>query len=294
MEVKAIYPGSFGEILQGKVKGRDILLSCPVNIYTKVKLTECDNPVKKINLKKSSNFLLNILKCWGYERYYKNINMEISSQIPRGKGLASSTADLCAVYYSLIEMFHRKFSERELIRNCVKVEPTDSIIFRKMTLFDYKHGKYKYILGDYLPYNILAFEGQRTIDTVEFNNKKLPDLSDVDDLVPILKEAVLEKNLGKLACVSTESIVRNQKRLYYDFLDRIMDIKSRTSGLGVIGAHSGNALGIIYGDKEKIDFGEKFSKNLKLKNIKIYKVKALENFDFIKNACERGADVYNG
>ena len=278
MEVTTIYPGSFGEILQGKIGNRDILLSCPVNIYTEVKLVECDNPVNRKNLRKSSDFLLNLLKCWGYERYYKNIDIEINSQIPRGKGLASSTADLCAVYYSIINMFSREFSELELIKNCVNIEPTDSIIFKKMTLFEYKNGRYRYTLGDYISYDILAFEGEKIIDTVEFNHRHLPDLSKVDDLLPLLKEAIVEKNLGKLAYVSTESIMRNQKRLYYDFLNKVIDIKERTSGLGIIGAHSGNALGIIYEDKEKIDFGEKLSKELKLKNIKIYRVKTLKKF----------------
>jgi L-threonine kinase len=278
MEAAAVYPGSFGEILQGKIDGKDILLSCPVNIYTEVKLIECDDPVRRMNLKKSSDFLLNILKCWGYERYYKNIDIEINSQIPRGKGLASSTADLCAVYYSLISMFNREFSESELIENCVNIEPTDSIIFKKMTLFEYKNGKYKCTLGDYMSYDILAFEGEKIVDTVEFNRRNLPELSDVDDLVPLLKGAIMEKNLSKLAYVSTESIIRNQRRLYYDFLERVIDIKDRTSGLGIVGAHSGNVLGIIYEDREKIDFGEKLLKKLKLKNIKVYRVKTLKKF----------------
>lgn len=275
MEVTATYPGSFGEILQGKIENKDILLSCPVNIYSEVKLIECDNPLRRVNLKKSSDFLLNILKSWGYERYYKNIDIEINSKIPQGKGLASSTADLCGVYYSLINMFNREFNESELIKNCVNIEPTDSIIFKKMTLFDYKNGKYKYTLGDYLSYNILAFEGNKIIDTVEFNHRNLPELSDVKSLIPVLKEAIKERNLEKLAYVSTESIIKNQKRLYYDFLNTVMDIKNRTSGLGIMGAHSGNVLGIIYEDEEKFHFGEKISKKLELKNIKLYGLKTL-------------------
>ncbi|MCI1945240.1 GHMP family kinase ATP-binding protein [Clostridium luticellarii] len=276
MEVTAAYPGSFGEIVQGKMENRDILLSCPVDVYTEVKLTECHNPVRRANLKKSSNFLFNILKSWGYEKYYKNIDIEINSQIPQGKGLASSTADLCGVYYCLIDMFNRKFNELELVRNCVNIEPTDSIIFKKMTLFDYKNGKYSCTLGDYLSYDVLAFEGYGAVDTVEFNHRDLPELSDVTALIPVLKEAVEEKNLEKLAYVSTESIIKNQGRLYYEFLDRIIDIKKRTSGLGIMGAHSGNALGIIYKGREEIDFAERISQKLNLKNIKLYKVKTLK------------------
>lgn len=280
MEFTTVYPGSFGEILQGKVKNRDLLLSCPVNLYTEVKIFECNNPLKKKYLKKSAEFLYNILKAWGEEDYYNNIDIEITSQIPYGKGLASSTADLCGVYYALLKMFKKEFNQNELMENCIKIEPTDSIIFKDMTLFDYKKGFYKEAIGSYMNYNILAFEGSKVVNTVEFNNSNLSDLSDVEDLLHVIKEAVEEKNLEKLAFVSTESIIRNQKRLYYDFLQKVLEINKNTSGLGVIGAHSGNVLGIIFDDLEKLNFAKRIAEDLNL--AKVYAVQALHSIDVDK------------
>jgi Protein involved in propanediol utilization, and related proteins (includes coumermycin biosynthetic protein), possible kinase len=277
MEFTINYPGSFGEVLQGRINKKDLLLSCPVNIYTKVKVFECNNAEKKFNNQKSAAFLKNILKLWGYEEHCKSFDIEINSQIPNGKGLASSTADLCAVYYCLLKLFNKEFNEEELIEQCIKIEPTDSIIFKKMTLFDYKNGLFKKPMGNYLNYNILAFEGNKVVDTVEFNNKKLPPLSDVDDLLPILAEAIEEKNLEKLAYVSTESIVRNQKRLYYEFLQEVINIKDKTSGLGIIGAHSGNVLGIIYEDLAPLNYALKLGGKLDM--CKIYPVKTLSKIE---------------
>ncbi|MDW8801832.1 kinase [Clostridium sp. A1-XYC3] len=277
MEFIVNYPGSFGEVLQGRINDKDLLLSCPVNIYTKVRLFECNEADKKFNNKKSADFLHNILKLWGYEEYYKNIDIEINSDIPYGKGLASSTADLCGVYYALLKMFRREFNEQELVEQCIKIEPTDSIIFKEMTLFDYKKGLFKQAIGKYMTYNILAFEGNNIVDTVEFNNKNLPPLSDVEDLFTTLKEAAAESNLKKLAFAATESILRNQKRLKYDFLEEVMSIKDKTSGMGIIGAHSGSVLGIIYEDLESLKFAEKLARGLDL--CKIYPVKTLENID---------------
>jgi len=277
MEFTENYPGSFGEVLQGRINRKDLLLSCPVNIYTKVKVFECNNAEKKFNNQKSDAFLRNILKLWDYEAHYKNLDIEINSQIPYGKGLASSTADLCAVYYCLLKLFNKEFKEEELIEQCIKIEPTDSIIFKKMTLFDYKNGLYRKTMGDYLSYNILAFEGNKVVDTVEFNNKNLPSLSDVDDLLPILEEAIKEKNLEKLAYVSTESIVRNQKRLYYEFLQEVISIKNKTAGLGIIGAHSGNVLGIMYEDSASLNYALKLGEKLDM--CKVYSVKTLSKID---------------
>lgn len=276
MEVESKYPGSFGEVLQGKINGQDMLLSCPVNLYTKVKVYESSNPVNKKKYKKSSIFLFEVLKSWGFEEFAKKIDIEINSDIPYGKGMASSTADLSALYYCLLKMFDKKFNEEELKNNCINVEPTDSIIFDKMTLFDYKMGSIVNKLGGYFEYNILAFEGRNTVDTIEFNNKNLPNLSNVDDLLPTLRQAVKEKNLEKLSFVSTESIIRNQKRLNYDWIEKVIEIKNNTNGLGIIGAHSGSVLGIIYDDEEKVKFTLKSLKdNFSL--FSIYPLKTLIN-----------------
>lgn len=277
MEFTVNYPGSFGEVLQGRINNKDLLLSCPVNIYTNVRVFECNNADKKFNNNKSAHFLYNILKLWEYERYYNDIDIEISSQIPYGKGLASSTADLCGVYYCLLKMFKREFNEQELMEQCIKIEPTDSIIFKEMTLFDYKRGLFKETIGEYFNYNILAFEGSKIVDTVEFNNKSLPDLSNLDDLISTLKEAIKEKKLEKLAYVSSESILRNQKRLSYDFLEEVISIKNKTSGLGIIGAHSGSVLGILYEDLEALKFAEKLANGLN--TFKVYPVKTLEKIE---------------
>lgn len=277
MEFTVNYPGSFGEVLQGRINSKDLLLSCPVNVYTRVKVFESNNAEKKFNNQKSAAFLKNVLKLWDYEVHYKNFDIEINSQIPYGKGLASSTADLCGVYYCLLKLFNKEFNEEELVEQCIKIEPTDSIIFKKMTLFDYKKGLYKKTMGDYVNYNILAFEGNKVVDTVEFNNKNLPSLSDVDDLLPILEEAIKEKNLEKLAYVSTESIVRNQKRLQYEFLQEVINIKNKTAGLGIIGAHSGSVLGIIYEDSASLNYALKLGEKLDM--CKMYPVKTLSKID---------------
>lgn len=274
MEFTTKYPGSFGEVLQGRVHNRDVLLSCPVNVYTNVKVLESTSPSNKFKWQKAAKFLDNILTKWDYKNYVNNLDIEICSHIPYGKGMASSTADLCGVYSCLLKMFKKEFNEQELIDQCIKIEPTDSIIFNEATLFDYKKGLYKEKIGPYFKYNVLAFEGENIVDTVEFNSKKLPDLSNADDLFEILKEAVREKSLEKLSYVSTESIIRNQKRLYYDWIKDVISIKNETCGLGIIGAHSGNVLGIIYEDDEKFNYAVKFAK--KLNGYKIYPVQTLD------------------
>ncbi|BDR63669.1 GHMP family kinase ATP-binding protein [Clostridium tetani] len=276
MEKITVYPGSFGEIIQGKFREKDILCSCPINLYTKVRVYETLEE-KNINMHyKSYKFMLNILKEWGYDKYFHNLSIDIKSQVPRGKGFASSTADLAAVYNCLINIFQKQYNQKELIDNCIKIEPTDSIIFDELTLFDYRKGNYRESIGKCPQFNILVFEGDKVVNTVEFNNKPLPPLSNIEDLVPTLKEGIKNKDINKIAYCSTESIVRNTNRLEYSILPIVLKIQKEIGAYGIIGAHSGDALGIIYEGDIKDDIFNKYF-NI-LKGIKTYKVKSLDKW----------------
>jgi len=258
MEVVTKYPGSCGEIIQGKFDDKDMLVSCPVNLYTTVRVFESKHPINRYKYKKSSELLNNVIRRCGYERLSNTFDIEIHSSIPMGKGFASSTADLCGVYLCLLKLFHKKYDIQELIEELIKIEPTDSIIFREMTLFDYKKGKRYEHIGPYKKFYILAFEGSRQVDTIAFNKAKLPSLLHIQDALELLKDGIITSNIFKIAQASTWSIERNFARLSYDIYDLVKDIMLRTGGLGIMGAHSGDVLGIIYDDKEKLLYARRF------------------------------------
>ena len=273
MEAMTTYPGSIGELVQGDYKGRDVLVSCPINLYTKVKIFESNNPFSKKKYEKASAFAAEILKGWDSYNIIDTLDIEISSQIPRGKGFASSTADLCATYYSLLKLFNRKFNEEELIKSCIKIEPTDSIIFNNLTVFDYKNGLYKEQIGKYIEFYILVFEGESVVSTVEFNNRMLPAHKSVEDLIGYLISGVKHNSISQIAEVCSESIIRNQNRLKYDILPEVLKLKQKHGGLGVLGAHSGDMVGIIFDDEEKLNSA--LEKIECFKNYKSYKLKSL-------------------
>lgn len=273
MERVTYYPGSIGEIIQGNYNGIDILMSCPINLFTKVRVFQC-NSVKKGLHPKAIMLLENLLKKWNLQEYINKLHIEIQSNIPKGKGFASSTADLCGTYHSLIKLFNREFNEDELINECIKIEPTDSIIFNKMTIFDYKSGTFKDCVGDYLEFYLLVFEGKNIVNTVEFNKKVSIPLSSIDDIIDDLKDGIRQKDIKKIAQVSTESIIRNQNRLKYDILSEVIRQKDITGGLGIIGAHSGDLMAIIFDDLENAERALK--KTNLLKGYKSYILKSIQ------------------
>lgn len=275
MKIIERYPGSIGEIIQGKYNGIDVLLSCPINLYTEIILSDEEKRDNEWEYIKSYKFIDNILDEWGYINW--KIALSINSRIPKGKGFASSTADLSAIYKGLLRLTGRKFNQEELIKHCLKIEPTDSIIFDKATIFDYKEGKVIEKVNKYFKFYILCFIGENVVDTVEYNTKEIQPLKNIDDLIIGLKEAFENRDTKKLAKVSTESIIRNQHRLKYDILEEVLEINKLIGGLGIIGAHSGDMLGIIFDniDDEKI-------KEIKNININGYEKIIFETLDDIK------------
>lgn len=276
MKATVRYPASIGEIIQGRYKGKDILLSCPINLYTEVTLSYSDVKLFQEKYGKSYKFIENLLNGWGYKDLYFNIS--VNSNIPKGKGFASSTADLCATYKALLKLTEREFNEDELIKNCLIIEPTDSIVFDKATIFDYKKGEVKEEIGDYLKFYVLCFVGEKVIDTVEYNKNNIQPLSDVDDLVLELKDSIMKRDIKKLACISTESISRNQHRLKYEILDEVLELNKKLGGLGIIGGHSGDILGIVFSDIKGIN-----SELIDIVNIKGYKKIIVETLNNISS-----------
>lgn len=276
MEVTRYYPGSIGEIIQGVAYGKELLLSCPVNLFTSVRVFESLAPVYKKNYPKCNKFMESILQSWGQEDVNNELDIEIRSEIPIGKGFASSTADITALYLSMIKLFNHEYNQQELVKQAVAIEPTDSIIFPQMTLFDYKTGKFQESLGNYIEFFVLVFEGQRTVNTIEFNFNVQANLADIEDLIPILAQSIREGNIKKLAYISSESIARNQGRMKYNILPMIQEICCKTAGLGIIGAHSGDFLGIIYNDEEVLNAALQYRNSVT--GYKVYPLKAISYY----------------
>ncbi len=79
----------------------------------------------------------------------------------------------------------------------------------------------------------------------------------MEDLIPDLKESIEKRNIKNISQISEESIKRNFHRLTYDYFNIVEKYKNKTEGLGIIGCHSGDALGIVYDNKEDLLKAEK-------------------------------------
>src|SRR6056297_2809863 len=120
-------PGSCGELVQGYINNSNFLISCPIDIYSKVTVN-INYTNDKIMIKRGkykTKKALEILK--DYYNFKKiGFKVRINSNFPKAKGLGSSTADMSAALIAAIKELNIEL-EFDIIKEILlKVEPSDA------------------------------------------------------------------------------------------------------------------------------------------------------------------------
>ncbi|SDL78015.1 hypothetical protein [Halarsenatibacter silvermanii] len=167
-------------------------------------------------------------------------------RIPLSRGMGSSTADLALLSAGLAALSGRRLYPGELARRLTAVEPTDSVIFPEITIFEQNRAtgwQRLENLADDL--RVLALGLPGSIDTVAGRRgRKTPP--EIDRAFWLLHRALKEKKaelLGRAALVSAESW---QDRLDYPGLEDLIELALSRGSLGVNIAHSGRFAGVIF------------------------------------------------
>lgn len=264
--ITARCPGSAGELIQGYFLGGVKLISYPIDCYSSVTLVERKRDSNE-NLKsiKSYKMLESVFEYYGYtaEDSYQ-FSLDIDSNIPPGKGMASSTADLAATAKAAAKYLNNNISNKEIAKLCVMIEPTDSIVFSEITLFDYLEADYSSCYGDFPECKVLVLEGKGVIDTLDFHKNWLIEESESNknrwktniEKQESLKEALAyfelgmrDKDLKKLGKAAVISALANQDIIYKPGLEDICDLSIYYGAYGLNVAHSGTVVSILYNNK---------------------------------------------
>lgn len=263
-------PGSCGELVQGTLNGESFHVSCPINLYSQVKVVLNDEgkprPSKEERGEvigppdrwKTQEAIKRTLKFFGKENL--GASFEINSKIPLGKGMASSTADIGAASLALANALKKKITPQEIAKIALSIEPTDGTLFEGITLFDHRNGALFKFLGRTPDMEILIVDLGGRVDTLEFNKKDLTKINqereeEIKEALKLVEEGIKRKNPGLIAKGATISAFSNQRILYKPALDRIWKISQEAGALGVNVAHSGTVVGIL-AEPNEVNFDE--------------------------------------
>lgn len=258
-------PGSCGELIQGWIKGGEKLISYGINCYSHVTIEEGSGEMSNIPVK-AYQMLEKVFRYYGVpQKELASVKLNIFSEIPKGKGMASSTADLAATALAAATLLGKDISESQIGALCVDIEPTDSTLFSQMTLYDPLKGGFEQSYGAYPKGKVLLLEGKQVIDTIAFRRSKnnrgsllLRQAPELNKALQMVKEGTLKGDLGKIAAGATISAIANQPLLYKVQLEQLLELSLGLGARGVNVAHSGSVVGILHEgssfDEEKFLF----------------------------------------
>lgn len=250
---RARAPGTCGELVQGALDGVDFLVTCPVDLYSTVEVR-----------------LINGSGSWdcppGYEKTLRAVQetsrrlghpraggfIRVESPLPRGKGMASSTADVAAACLATARALGEWLDPHTIADIALGIEPTDGLMYRGIALFDHRRGLLRQPLGMPPPLEILVVDAGGEVDTKGFNQR--PDLDRLNqDKEPAVREALalvaegIRKGdpslVGRGATLSARS---HQTILGKPGLEEFIALAREAGAVGVNVAHSGTVLGLLF------------------------------------------------
>lgn len=250
-EATAKVSGSCGELVQGLYGSSLVHITCPVEIFScaTVRL----NNHLEINCAKE--------KWKARQAYIKTLEkiglktvgaeIEIKSEIPVGKGMASSTADISATVIAASNLFNADLSQQEIADIALSIEPTDAVMFSGIQLFDHKKGNVRQFVGTKMDIHFLIIDLGGNVDTLEFNKNNYDALlkknsANTKKAIELVLDGFKKEDPFRVGLGATLSSVANQSILFKEGLEDIIKKAERHGAIGVNIAHSGTVIGVMF------------------------------------------------
>lgn len=249
-------PASCGEIIQGWILGSEKLVSCPVDWYSEVEITTGaplpdERPLVRAMVKQ-------VLAYWQLPHALNNeIRIDCRSTIPVAKGMASSTADIAATAVATSRHLGFTLDDVSLSQLCVTLEPTDSTVFRSLTLFDHNTAQTR-ISCEHLPaLDVLLLESPLTLRTEDYHRlpRRAALMSSADALDSAwhkVQRACLASDPALLGEAASQSAMASQALLPKPGFNALMAIVEQCDLYGLNVAHSGSVVGLFL-DRQQHD-----------------------------------------
>ena len=247
-------PGSCGELAQGMLRGDYFLVSCPIDMRStaSVELAPGNGRIHApASAPKARRAVALTLAHLG--RSDLNARLSLQSPLPRGKGMASSTADIAAAIAATAAALRVPMPPALIAQLALRIEPSDGVMLPGIALFDHKRGKLAHPLGDPPPMRVLALDFGGGVDTLAFNrvnrDRALKRLQPAfKEALALVKQGIRNGSAADVGAGATLSALTNQPLLHKPQLDAALRLARQVGGVGVNAAHSGGALGILLPD----------------------------------------------
>lgn len=267
-------PATCGELMQGAVDGQDFLVNCPIDMYSTVTLRA--TPSEDVHVRNAGNHGKIVDALALLEQHFEQhdtaenkvlpirkpirkqgAELIVDSDIPRGKGMASSSADLAAAVRSVCELRNRSVSGTEMSRLIARVEPSDSVHLPGIAHVNQLDGSVHACMAEPNDLSVIVVDCGGEIDTVGFDRERAHGVyrqrqSQIRSMLSVMKEALSRRDSATIALAATFSARISQQILPKQPFVELLDSCVSDGALGVNCAHSGTVLGVLHRSSEQL------------------------------------------
>jgi len=251
-------PATCGELIQGALDGGDFLVNCPINLYSQARLYPSGVPGVHIRDRREFAKVHDVIALVSERAGLCLANrLAIDSPIPRGKGMASSTADITAAAGVVCDYYGVSFSGMEFARLVTEVEPSDCVHFPGIAHVNHLTGE---LLGSYpVPkgLRVLTVDCGGMVDTLAFDRERARRVYRsneplVRSMVDLMLDGLASGDVRAVGKAASMSARLSQQILPKRPLDALIRISDEQGGLGINCAHSGTVLGVLHAESESL------------------------------------------
>ena len=251
-------PGSCGELAQGMVGGAYFLVTCPIDLYSTATATlyegcgSVDAPPDAPKSRRAAE--LTLARCG---RRDADVSLMLSSPLPRGKGMASSTADVSATIAATADALRAELPAERIAQIALQIEPSDGVMLPGIAMLDHKRGSSIRTLGPPPPMRVVVLDFGGNIDTLAFNGVNRDSAlkrmeAEFGDALALIERGIRDGSASDVGAGATLSAIANQRLLYKPQLDAALRLAEGLGAVGVNAAHSGTVLGILFEDDAEL------------------------------------------
>ena len=250
-------PGVCGELAQGVLENISFLVTCPIDFYSRVKVEVYENGFGVQVTEDCPKTAAAVRRALAHLKRAKlSAKVQVSSPIPRSKGMGSSSADLAAAIAATGLALGEELTPDSIAQIALSIEPTDGVMMPGVALFDHRAGLIRESLGPPPPMEIVALDFGGTIDTEEFNRvDRTRAWTAVNqqsaEALRLVRKGIEESDpalVGKGATISAQA---GQHVLPKERLDDVLAFSSEVGAVGVNVGHSGTIMGVLLDARQR-------------------------------------------
>lgn len=244
--------GTCGELAQGQFdSGEDFLITLPVDTWSEVQVTvDATSTEVRGNIEKTKTSLAirKAVDHLGFPNW--GATFQSKSELPEGKGMASSSADIVAACRAVSAALKLPLSAEEISRIAISIEPTDGVMYSGSVCYNHRKGNLLETFGNLPPFNLLVLDLGNQVDTVAFNqipkNYTAVETEQINRAYELIKSGIQMQDLAQIGLGATLSAEVNQRILIKPHFERIVSIARAHGASGICAAHSGTVLGLLF------------------------------------------------